>query len=120
MNLRKRLKKLEARYQEKSIVLRFADGSTTEFQISGSGPGFADFFRRTLIDDYSDPEFRRLAEGIRSCVSYIGCGHWLDIIRAGLSPAGEQLRPRSQAPPPNVRPEALGPMPSPPAQESSL
>lgn len=120
MNLRKRLKKLEARYQEKSIVLRFADGSTTEFQIGGGGPGFADFLRKVLINDNSDPEFRKLVDAIRSCVSYSGCGHWLDVIRAGLSPAGEELRPRSQAPPPNVRPEALGPMPAPPAQESSV
>ncbi len=120
MNLRKHIEKLEAQYQERSIVLCFADGSTAEFQIRGSGPGFADFFRRILRDDYSDPEFRRLAEGIRTCVSYTGCGHWLDIIRAGLAPAGEELRPRLHVPPPNIRPEALGPMPAPPAQESSV
>jgi hypothetical protein len=120
MNLRKRVEKLEARYREKSIVLCFAEGNTTEFQIHGSGPGFVDFFRRTLIDDYSDPEFRRLTEEIRTCVSYTGCGHWLDIIRAGLAPAGEELRPRPQVPPPNIRPEALGPMPAPPPQEPSV
>lgn len=118
MNLRKRIEKLEARYQAKSIILRFANGRTAEFRIGGSSQDFADFFRKVLTDDYSAPEFRELVDGIRTCISYSGCGHWLDVIRAGLPPVGEELSPRPQIPPLNVRPAALGPMPASAAKET--